>query len=152
MPEHRRLRRLDTVWIEPAVYFVTVCTEGRCAILANARAHGVLAQEMRTAPARHGFSFGRYVVMPDHLHFFCQGADATLSAFVGMFKQWTAKGLIAAGAARPIRQRGFFDHLLRSSAAYQSKWAYVREKPVRAGLVARAEDWPYAGEVSVIER
>jgi len=28
------------------------------------------------------------------------------------------------------------------------KWLYVRENPVRAGLVRSAEDWPYAGELN----
>jgi hypothetical protein len=31
-----------------------------------------------------------------------------------------------------------------------AKWNYVRENPVRAGLV-KAEDWPYAGEIISIE-
>jgi len=29
---------------------------------------------------------------------------------------------------------------------------YVRENPVRAGLVTRAEDWPYSGEIVMIDR
>ena len=32
-------------------------------------------------------------------------------------------------------QEGFFDHLLRSYESYAQKWEYVRENPVRAGLV-----------------
>ena len=49
-------------------------------------------------------------------------------------------------------QRGFFDHLLRSAESYGQKWNYVRENPVRAGLVEKAEDWPYAGEIIIIDR
>ena len=30
---------------------------------------------------------------------------------------------------------------------YVDKWNYVRENPVRAGLVETAESWPYAGEI-----
>ena len=44
-------------------------------------------------------------------------------------------------------QDGFFDHLLRSGESYAEKWNYVRMNPVRAGLVARPEDWPYSGEI-----
>ena len=150
------MRRLDAVWIEPAVFFVTICVQARRSALANATAHEVLREEMRGAPARYGWSFGRYVAMPDHLHFFCRGdtstREATLSKFVGGFKQWTARRLIAAGAPTLFWQRGFFDHLLRSGESYQSKWTYVRENPVRAGLVGRTGDWQYAGEISVIER
>ena len=36
-------------------------------------------------------------------------------------------------------QRGGFHHRLRTAEAYQEKWAYVRDNPVRAGLVAAPE-------------
>ena len=35
-------------------------------------------------------------------------------------------------------RRGFFDHVLRNGESYGEKWKYVRENPVRAGLVQRA--------------
>jgi hypothetical protein len=31
--------------------------------------------------------------------------------------------------------------------SYSLKWDYVRMNPVRAGLVAKSEDWLYQGEV-----
>jgi len=49
-------------------------------------------------------------------------------------------------------QPGFFDHVLRSDESYAEKWNYVRDNPVRAGLVKAADDWPYQGEIVVIER
>jgi len=51
------------------------------------------------------------------------------------------------GQAAPLWQPEFFDHLVRSAESRAEKWAYVRENPVRAGLVIRAEDWPFAGAV-----
>ena len=152
MSEHRRLRRLDLVWIEPAIYFVTTCAKDRRAIFADPRiVRECVRDEMIGARERHGWRVGRFVVMPDHLHFFCASDEfegaTSLSRFVGLFKQWTAKRMIAAGAPAPIWRKQFFDHLLRSPESYADKWAYVRENPVRAGLVARPEDWPFAGEI-----
>jgi REP element-mobilizing transposase RayT len=49
-------------------------------------------------------------------------------------------------------QRGFFDHVLRSDESYAQKWNYARENPVRAGLVDNADDWPFSGELVVIDR
>jgi hypothetical protein len=40
-------------------------------------------------------------------------------------------------------QRGCFDRLLCSDDNLRSKWIYVRDNPVRHGLIQRAEDWPY---------
>ena len=56
-------------------------------------------------------------------------------------------GLKTHAQAAPLWQPEFFDHLLRSRESRSEKWAYVRENPVRAGLVARAENWPFAGAV-----
>ena len=41
-------------------------------------------------------------------------------------------------------QDGVFDRLLRRDEFAESKWINMRENPVRAGLVRRWEDWPYA--------
>jgi hypothetical protein len=55
---------------------------------------------------------------------------------------------------RPRLQRrgnaNFFDHVLRSSESYSEKWNYVRDNPVRAGLVSNAGEWHYAGEIETL--
>ena len=53
---------------------------------------------------------------------------------------------------RPLWQPGFFDHVLRNDESYSQKWEYMRENPVRAGLVPRADDWQYQGELVFIDR
>ncbi len=155
MAEHRRLRRLDSVWIAPPIYFVTTCVKDRRALLANDNVAAILIDELRGARERHGWRVGRFVIMPDHLHLFCTGdgssSERPLSRFIGSFKQWTAKRIVATGVPGPIWQKQFFDHLLRSPRNYGDKWAYVRENPVRAGLAAKTEDWPYAGEIEPLE-
>jgi hypothetical protein len=51
----------------------------------------------------------------------------------------------------PHWQKGFFDHVLRSSESYDEKWQYVLQNPVRAELVSRNEDWPYQEEIHSLE-
>ena len=53
---------------------------------------------------------------------------------------------------KSLWQPGFFDHLLRNDESYAQKWEYVRENPVRAGLVAEWHEWPYQGEIALIDR
>jgi REP element-mobilizing transposase RayT len=100
---------------------------------------------------------GRYVIMPDHVHFFCapQRNGKTLSQFVGAWKSWTSRRIgtlphakLAGDPARkPIWQSEFFDHLIRSNESYDRKWECVRDNPVRAGFVSTADAWNYAGEI-----
>jgi putative transposase len=77
--------------------------------------------------------------------------DFELGRWVGILKQRLGKA-VASPKSSPIWQRGFFDHLLRSDESYSQKWNYVRENPVRAGLVSKAADWPYSGELVIIDR
>jgi hypothetical protein len=45
-----------------------------------------------------------------------------------------------------FQSRGWH-HRLRVSDSYSAQWHYIQENPVRKGLVARMEDWPYKGQV-----
>lgn len=103
----------------------------------------------------HGWCVGSYVIMPDHVHFFCAPSSrpVALQDFVGRWKQWTGKAMKRElGFSTPVWQPGFFDHVLRSEESYAEKWEYVRHNPVGAGLVGGPEDWPYWGEIAALER
>ena len=66
-------------------------------------------------------------------------------------KNTISKTLSENGVTPPYWQKTFFDPLLRSSESYSEKWNYVRQNPVRAGLVASMEDSPYLGEIFTLE-
>jgi putative transposase len=86
--------------------------------------------------------------MPDHLHLFVTGQDEfDLGLWVGTLKQALGKHIDRRNSRNPFWQRGFFDHVMRSEEGYAEKWDYVRNNPVRAGLVTVADDWPFAGEI-----
>jgi REP element-mobilizing transposase RayT len=149
MPTRQHLLRLPGVWIKCPVYFVTACTSGRRRLLDQPPAIEILVAAWRSAPAIHGWAVGRYVVMPDHVHFFATAQTETksLSAFMRDWKKWTARSMVAKKlSSAPIWQTEFFDHVLRSPQSYAEKWDYVRQNPVRAGLVANPDEWSYQGE------
>ena len=79
-----------------------------------------------------------------------------MSDFVGNWKSWTSRAINALGrprstpAATTLWQREFFDHVLRSSESYSEKWNYVRDNPVRAGLVSNASERKYAGGIETL--
>jgi REP element-mobilizing transposase RayT len=135
------------------VFFVTFCTHQRRKLLASDTVHAAFVAFASQANPRHNIAVGRYVIMPDHVHLFVRGPDDfQLGRWIGILKQTLGKEIEQAGTSSPIWQRGFFDHVLRSDESYSQKWNYVRENPVRAGLVTNAGDWPYSGEIIVIDR
>src|SRR5438093_6145869 len=147
----QRLRRLDIVFVHSPIYFVTACTQNRRNILAMPATHETFLRFGKAGPL-HGSWIGAYVIMPNHLHVFVAIDDQkiAISAWMKSLKN-TWKTLRENGVAPPHWQKTFFDHLLRSSESYSEKWNQVRENPVRAGLVASAEDWPYVGEIFALE-
>jgi REP element-mobilizing transposase RayT len=145
-----RLRRLDRVFVDSPIYFLTACTLDRWPILDCELLHNAFRTFCLNSP-QHGASVGRYVLMSDHLHLFVSLDEISLSNWVKSLKNTLSKTLRSVGHEGPHWQKGFFDHLLRSGESYSQKWEYVRENPVRAGLVAIPEDWPYAGEIHDLE-
>lgn len=135
------------------MYYITINTLHRAELLACESVHDAFIECARKN-AKEGRAIGRYVIMPDHLHLFARLIpSARLSDFVRLMKQHMTKELQQLYPRwNRFRQPGFFDRLLRSSESYAEKWKYVYKNPVRAGLVGRAEDWPYQGEIVWIDR
>jgi REP element-mobilizing transposase RayT len=80
--------------------------------------------------------------MPDHLHMIVSFPNTHgMQEIVRNWKHWTSDSLNIQW------QRGFFDHRIRNISEYEEKAAYIRLNPVRKGLVAAAQDWPYVWEM-----
>jgi putative transposase len=145
MPE--RPPRLELIFdcYDSPLYFVTFNAHKRRKILANPGTHELFKTFASIGEAR-GIGVGCYVLMPDHVHLFVRGGpDFVLVQWVRLLKRALSK---AVAADPPYWQAGFFDHLIRNSESYSQKWEYVRENPVRAGLVSDVEAWPYQGEIT----
>ena len=130
------------IWLkhdQVVTYFVTLCVEDRRSVLANPAAFRAIQTFCR---ANANWRTIAAVAMPDHFH-----------ALVCPLKDREAKiTQFSAGLKRFVRsqtqatwkwQDGVFDRLLRKDEFAESKWFYIRENPVHAGLVERWEDWPY---------
>jgi len=83
--------------------------------------------------------------------FFCAPGDPTvpLKAWVKYWKSMASRRW-PRREEQPIWQKDFWDTQLRRDESYMEKWSYVLQSPVRNGLVAVPEDWPYAGELNVL--
>lgn len=127
----------------PTLVFTTACTKARKPWLTNLQVHAALQAVWR----RHvHWIVTRYVIMPDHLHFFAEPGEQPLP-----FDTWVT--VWKTGVARILKvpefrwQAGSFHHRIRSYEDYNEKLTYMNENPFKAGLVEHVEDWPYRGEV-----
>jgi putative transposase len=143
------------VWLsldQPVVYFVTWCVQDRRPVLANAE---VLTAFQSAVGRLACWRLIAAVLMPDHVHALAcpLEREETVSDFSRLVKRWMRQELMKATARGPRAlqsadlqwewQRGCFDRLLRSDESAQQKWEYVRENPVRAGLVRDWQAWSY---------
>src|SRR5213075_1121222 len=125
-------------WDQEVVYFLTFCVASRQKVLANETAFAAL----NSAIARlTNWNVIAAVLMPDHVHLLVAPNDRELPVgnASGAIKRWMRQDLVATWQWQP----GSFDRLLRSEESAYEKWQYIRENPVRAGLVEKSEDWPY---------
>ena len=131
----------------PVLVFLTVCTKKREKWLAQPIVHAALCKVWQQAQA---WRVGRYVIMPDHIHLFAAWIDGSieLEDWVQFWKSQFSRTLPEYSGRW---QSGHWDTRLRGVRNYESKWEYVRCNPVRHGLVARPEDWPYQGEMYLLD-
>jgi len=86
-----------------------------------------------------------YVVMPNHIHLFLEIREGSLKSTMEGFKRWTGHeaGKLIDLKGKSFWQDEWFDHWSRSDEEDERIIVYIRNNPVKAGLVARYRDWPY---------
>jgi len=86
-----------------------------------------------------------YAVMANHVHMLITPRVEVRKLMNGL------KGVTAREANEILNRTGMrfwqdesFDHWVRSEAQFLRVKNYIEENPVKAGLVAKAEDWPWS--------
>jgi REP element-mobilizing transposase RayT len=84
--------------------------------------------------------------MPDHVHFLAEGKaeNSDCLRFIARGKQYSGYHYKAKFGHR-LWQRYGYEHTLRSEEATISVARYILENPVRAGLVARIDEYAFSG-------
>src|SRR4029453_16029983 len=131
------------------ISFVTICITPRCKALANDAAWKALRDTLERLDKWNTYCV---IMMPDHIHLVSAPLDRDLS--VAAFLKWLKRWFNESYDER--REWGWhaggFDRLLRTSESIHEKWNYIRENPVRAGLVAQWKHWPHERGFSADEK
>ncbi len=143
--QHRKHPTHGVLFVEgqPTIVFGTVCTKDRKPWLACHEVRARLCEVWRGATA---WLFGRYIILPDHIHFFASATESNIE-FDHWVKYWKSQ---FSKRHKNRTHRWLTDHWdtrMRNAQAYEEKWEYVRYNAVRHGLVERPEDWPYQGVI-----
>jgi putative transposase len=92
-----------------------------------------------------------WVIMPNHVHVLFQPLPGySVSSIVASWKKFTARKICdelrttdkADGS--PIWHRGYWDRYIRDSKHLAQAISYIHQNPVKAGLCATPERWPWS--------
>jgi putative transposase len=127
-------------------HLITICTQRRERRFTSPSLVNPILATLFIQSQKHGFAVHAYCFMPDHCHFVVLATtpDSELIAFVRGFKANAAVVLRGYGF-QDLWQKGFHDHILRSSKEVSAATAYIFENPVRARLARTVYDWPFSG-------
>ncbi|MFZ3200922.1 MAG: transposase [Candidatus Acidiferrales bacterium] len=156
-----RRKRLDA-WIDAG--------HGSC-VLGNPGIAS-MAQESLLAFDSQRYRLLEWVVMPNHVHVLFQPVNGwTVAKIVASWKMFTARKICdelrsanreigvprnnqpanrEIGVPRdvpgggPVWHREYWDRYIRDQRHFDKAVEYIRQNPVKAGLVARAEDWRWS--------
>jgi REP element-mobilizing transposase RayT len=127
-------------------YFVTLCADQGDPFAEPELARSVLAT-LDWLRAHRGIAIYAFCLMPDHLHLLLRlaGDGKTLGDVVRSMKLFTTRRSWQLGHDGQLWQDRFYDHVVRRSENAQATAEYIRQNPVRRGLVHEPEEYPWSG-------
>ena len=140
------------------IHFLTFSCYHRQPKFTNATARDTFVSALERVRENYGLCIYGYVVMPEHVHLLVSEPErSTLAQAIKSLKQGVARRL-ALRAADSFWQARYHDFNIWSEKKFVEKLRYIHRNPVKRGLVARPEDWPWSsfrhyamGESGVVE-
>src|SRR5205085_2140157 len=145
--EREHCRKLPHFQNSLRTYFVTFVTNHHWILPPSAR--DIVFAAMTREHQVSAF-LNTAVVMPDHVHMilepFCGSDDVAiaLSEILRLIKGRSAREINQLLRRKgPVWRSESFDHQIRSDESMVQKCEYVAQNPVRKGLCASPDDWPW---------
>jgi putative transposase len=126
----------------------TLCIKDRFQLFQNASIVNIFENILRFEAERAFCIIPVYCYMPDHQHLIVSGRNSGSDTFkfIKAYKQktgyWLSNNQINAGW-----QKDFFDHIIRKEQSLVNVARYILDNPVRKGLVANWQDYPFKGSI-----
>ena len=146
MPRRSSPRLQSFDYTGPYAYSITINTNAGRSYVKDDRFVRFCVNVLEKEAAARAFEIVAYCFMPDHVHLLVAGLDeiSHLKPFMQQFKQITGFAFKQDHDAS-LWHRSHHDRVLRREESIGSVAAYIWANPVRAGLVARPEDYLYSG-------
>jgi putative transposase len=125
-------------------HFLTFSCYHRHPKLATAEACAVFVLALERVRQSYGLCVYGFVIMPEHVHLLLNEPEhGSLAQALKSLKQGVARQL-ALRAEEPFWQERYYDFNVWSERKFREKLRYLHRNPVKRGLVAKPEDWPWS--------
>jgi putative transposase len=106
---------------------------------------GLFVDVLRRYTLAKKFKVHEFVVMRNHVHILITvGDDISVEKAVQIIKGgFSYRANKELGFGGEIWQRGFSDVRVKDEASFVAHRSYIYDNPVKAGLVGRADEYPY---------
>jgi putative transposase len=140
-----RNARPERVLSAERMFFVTTKTTMARRLLQSERNAMLLVDVLRSNVAAGKFQLHDFVIMPDHVHLLMTlPVDITVEKAMQFIKGGFSYRLKREfGFQGEVWQRGFSEIRVKDGLSFLQHRAYIVQNPIKAGLVDRAEQWPY---------
>jgi putative transposase len=130
-------------------YSLMFCTDARRRVLTDAAVVELIVQQLSRAASEQKFSVIAYCFMPDHLHLLVEGMcdNSDGRRFIKTFKQYSGYHY-SQKRHETLWQRPGFEHVLRDDETTVEVVKYILANPVRAGLAATVQEYPFVGSLA----
>jgi len=127
-----------------SVYFITASTFQRTPLFHKEPMAKLFVEVLFHYRDHKNYLLHEFVLMPDHFHVLISptlSLERSLQLIKGGFSYRARKEL---GFAREIWEKSFYDRRVRGAEDYYNFKQYIRQNPVRQGLVASFADYAYS--------
>jgi REP element-mobilizing transposase RayT len=144
-PYRSHVGRRHRVLIRGGIYHVTARGTGPIPIYRDAIDRHRFVRRLAVVESRYGWLRRALCLMTTHYHLLVETPEPNLSAGIhqlnGLYAQLFNRRHGRAGA---LFQGRFHAVLVETDEQLDAVRGYIAANPVRAGLCARAEDWPWS--------
>lgn len=124
-----------------ATYFVTSITFERRRLFQVEENAGLFIETLQHYRKQGRYKLHAFVVMPDHVHFLITTQGIAIERAVGLIKGGFSHRM---GSKFPVWQKGYTERRMRDADEFVMRREYIHQNPVRAHLVASAEDYAFS--------
>ncbi|MBN2826306.1 MAG: transposase [Campylobacterales bacterium] len=142
------------VFLDGYSYFITIVTHLRQPILIEQIE--LLRESFKESKRYFHYRIDAIVILPDHLHMIITPQNANeypniIKAIKYNFtKRYKSDNSIPQSSSRlkdrmqPIWQKRYYEHTIRDEQDWNEKMEYIKDNPIKHGLVDIWHDWEYS--------